>query len=98
MAPTDAVNLRSLARTARVVTAGAGLSLTALSGLLARLVVRTVNGGAALHDVLPLALVATVLLATGLQALHVALTGRLRGRLNRFLSAIRDSFGNIQVP
>lgn len=94
----DAVRVKELARSARGVLAAVGLASTALSGYLALAVSHALVSPVAWSDTLPLALLGAVLLATGVQALYIAVTGRLRGRLNRLLIAVRDSFGEIQTP
>ncbi len=94
----DAVKVKELARTSRGMLGAAGVLLATLSGYVALTVSHGIAAAMAWSAVVQLAFLAVVLLAVSVHALHIAFTGRLRGRFNRLLRAIRDSFGNIQVP
>jgi len=75
----------------RAMLGVAGIVLAGFGGVLLRGVLRDLRGG---EDWSQLAGVAAMALATicgGLQCLYVALAGRLRGRINRWLSATLQS-------
>jgi drug/metabolite transporter (DMT)-like permease len=75
----------------RVLLAIAGVAIAAFGGVLLRGVVRELRGGEEWSQLAGVAAGAVTLIVGATHCLYVALTGRLRGRVNRWLSATWQS-------
>jgi hypothetical protein len=75
----------------RVILAAVGLVLAGFGGVLIRGVVRELHGGEAWSELAAAAGLSLVLICAGAQSLYIALAGRMRGRINRWLSATWQS-------
>ena len=75
----------------RVILAAIGLVLAGLGGVLIRGVVRALRGGEAWSELAAVAGMSLALICGGVQSLYIALAGRMRGRINRWFSAMWQS-------
>jgi hypothetical protein len=75
-----------------------GFVLAGLGAVLIWGVVRDLRGGEDWNRLAAVAAIGLTLIFGGAQSLYVALTGRVRGRINRWLSATWQSLTNTTPP
>ena len=79
---------------ARVALAIVGLILTGLGALVISLVIRDWRAGDDWNRLAAIAAIGLAVVIGGCKSLYVGVTGRVRGRINRWLSATFESLMN----